>query len=208
MGILSDKCQCPLGCRRPFILLGTFGVTVSLISLSWVKPLTESVLQHFDVGESTSRIITVSAALAMIWVLNLSIQPLQMGLRALIIYDCQEDQQARATAWAGYCTGAGGILGYLSATSPLPQTLYLSGFTQFQALCFVASLFLTISVTICCCMIHEKTTPVVDVRRSLEISPRHWPRLYKSLPKKVRQVCQVQFCAWMGWFSFLYFSAT
>lgn len=204
MGILSDKCRF----RRPFILLGAFGVNISLISLSWVKPLTESVLPHFDVSENSSRTITISVALVMIWVLNLSIQPLQMGLRALIIHDCEEDQQARATIWAGYCIGAGGVLGYLSATNPLPQTLNLPGFTQFQVLCVVACLFLTVSVTICYCVIHENRTLMVEVRRKLEISPRHWLGLYKSLPKKVRQVCQVQFCAWMGWFSFLYFSAT
>lgn len=39
IGALSDRCQSRLGRRRPFILIGGFGVLFALISIGWTMEL-------------------------------------------------------------------------------------------------------------------------------------------------------------------------
>ncbi|TGO50302.1 hypothetical protein BOTNAR_0397g00090 [Botryotinia narcissicola] len=84
IGILSDRSQHYFGRRRPFIIIGR--------SAMICKGLT---------------------AAAWIWALNIAIQPVQGGLRAIIVDCVPPKQQVKACGYASAAAGIGSILGYL-----------------------------------------------------------------------------------------------
>jgi solute carrier family 45, member 1/2/4 len=135
-----------------------------------------------------------------------------MGLRVLIVENCPKHQQSQASAWATYLTSCGNILGYICGFSTLPQVLHLPQITQFQSLCMIASVSLTLTVMISCYFITENGPRLTQPDRANSLvsilSLRQVIRTANMMPIKVRKICQIQFFAWMAWFPFLYYSAT
>lgn len=137
---------------------------------------------------------------------------MQAAIRAFIVDNAPAHQQESANAWASRLTGIGNILGYISGYVDLPRILPLFGNTQFKVLCVIASLALGITLLISCSYIAER-----DPR--LEGPPRSdnpgvisfFVQVFKSikrLPPQIKRVCEVQLCAWVGWFPFLFYSTT
>jgi solute carrier family 45 protein 1/2/4 len=213
VGLLSDRSHIRLGRRRPFIIGGTIGVVASLLALAWIEAIAgrSSNGQSVDQSSSTTKHIIISIAILLIYTLNTSIQPLQAGLRTLIVENCPKHQQTQASAWAGGMTGVGNIVGYLFGFAALPSLFRLEHWTQFQCLCVIASLSLVITTTLSCSIVEQhfpsrqpdqlEWTGVATVLSDLIGT-------YRSMPARVRNVCHIQFCAWMGWFPFLFYSTT
>ena len=214
VGILSDRSRHPLGRRRPYIIVGTVGVIISMLALAWVKVIIEGLAIAFggNPHHTTVQIFVVVLAAICIYALNLSIQPLQAGLRALIIENCPAHQQNQASAWASAMVGAGNIVGYFSGFIELPELFNSATLTQFQGLCMIASLALIITIPINCYWIAETSPPTRSLlsleRAGLAGVLRDLGRTYKVLPIKIRKVFHIQFCAWIGWFPFLFYSTT
>lgn len=213
VGILSDRTRSRWGRRRPFIIGGTIGVVLAILSLAWVEDtlgllLRTSTRVNPNRGVRPAIIIT---AIFWIYTLNIFIQPLQAGLRTLMIENCPVHQQTQASAWASAMTGMGNIIGYLSGFTALPSFLHLNTLTQFQCLCLIASVSLMTSVTLSC-SIREKNSaaafPVRLERTGLMVVLRDLLHTYRSMPKRIRKVCHIQIFAWMGWFPFLFYSTT
>lgn len=136
----------------------------------------------------------------------------QAAIRAFIVDNAPAHQQESANAWASRLTGIGNILGYISGYVNLPKIVPFLGNTQFQVLCVIASFALGITLLISCSYIAER-----DPR--LEGPPRSdnpgvisfFVQVFKSvrrLPPQIKKVCEVQLCAWVGWFPFLFYSTT
>lgn len=213
VGILSDRTRGRLGRRRPFIIGGALGVIIAMLSLAWVEEIVHLVTRTPDRAQQSNatRNSIISIAILWIYALNIFIQPLQAGLRTLIIENCPAHQQTQASAWASGMTGVGNIVGYLSGFAALPAFFNSKTLTQFQCLCLIASLSLTITVTMTC-SINEQNSPnafpVRLERTGLGVVLRDLVQTYKSMPKRVRKVCHIQVFAWMGWFPFLFYSTT
>jgi solute carrier family 45 protein 1/2/4 len=80
------------------------------------------------------------------------IQPLQGGIRALIVDKCPAAQQAQASAYASLMTGVGNIVGYLFGFVSLKTIFPFLDITQFTWLCLVASLAVISSLpNLCIC---------------------------------------------------------
>lgn len=144
--------------------------------------------------------------------LNLSIQPLQSGLRALIVDVCPSEQQSIASAWAGRFTGMSNILGYILGSLPLGFISYDSEAWRFRvsSLLSVAVLAITVLTTtyfIC----EEDSTELKYETQEAMILPRALRNVkdgWSSMSSQSRRVCFVQFFAWMGWFGFLFYSTS
>ena len=151
-------------------------------------------------------------ASAWIWALNISIQPVQAGIRALIVDCCPPGQQIQANAYASCIIGIGTIVGYASGFLSLPAVLPWLGNTQFKGLCVVASVVLGSTVAVTCLMVEEK--PALAHDEILKNKPGVFAVFgqilssVKSLPRNIKRICMVQFFAWLGWFPFLFYVTT
>ena len=213
MGTWSDRNRLQWGRRRPFILGGMIGVVLSVVALAWVEDVTGGSTRAIDFDRQSMVTLNpvLSVAIVLIYTLNVSIQPLQAGLRTLIVENCPKHQQVQASAWAGCMTGVGNLIGYIAGFTDLPKFLRLEHWTQFQCLCVVASMSLIITTTMSCSVIERPPrhsqmeqlhcSGIVKVTSDLVVTYRH-------MPPRIRQVCHIQFCAWMAWFPFLFYSTT
>jgi solute carrier family 45, member 1/2/4 len=214
MGVLSDRSRNSWGRRRPYILGGAIGTILSMIFLAWLEELMKT-LTRFSYGDADDgrfgTVVIIFAAFG-IYILNTSIQPLQMGLRTLVIENCPRSQQEQASAWTSRLTGVGNIIGYLAGITDLSRFAPSLFVTQFQGLCLVASVSLAIGVSMSCIAVTEKNPeeallPTGD-NSSFSSYFRQLLRTYRTMPWKIRRVCHIQFCAWMAWFPFLFYSTT
>ena len=172
-----------------------------MLALAWVEDVVHGLAKAFGGNPQKHALQTLTVVLAVfgIYTLNISIQPLQACLRALIIENCPTHQQTQASAWASGMIGIGNIIGYLSGFSALPALCSFIHVSQFQALCLIASLALIITLPISCFWISEETpknTPVIARRRTgLVTTLRDLVRTYKYMPPKIRDVLHIQFCS-------------
>jgi len=214
MGALSDRSRISWGRRRPFILGGAIGTISALVFLAWLQEITKGLtrLSYGDTDDDNFGTAVIILAILGIYVLNISIQPLQMGLRAAIIENCPRSQQEQASSWASRLTGIGNIIGYLAGITNLPKIIPLFFLTQFQGLCLLASVALAIGVGMSCIAITEqnpeKLLMAAEENPSISSYLRRLGRVYRSMPWKIRRVCTIQFCAWLGWFPVLFYSTT
>ena len=215
IGVLSDSCTFRWGRRKTFIVFGTMATSIFMIAL----PRTGNIVQFafYSFGGNpmgrTSTGVTQFVAAITIWGLKMSLQPVQCGIRALIVDCCPEDQQYQASAFASRLIGVGSILGYGSGFIDFPSVFPSLGDTQFQVLCIVCCICLVSTVVLQCTIIHEKKldhSPATHDGRDLGLfGPlKQVFRTVDTMPKRIRTICIVQFFAWLSWFSFMYYITT
>lgn len=214
VSVLSDRLRSSWGRRRPFILFGAICTTISMILLPWTGEIADSLIPgpfHESYDKRNTAIRSCIAGL-LVWALNISIQPMQVGMRALVVDSCPPQQQIQATTYITTITAIGNILGYTFGFIDLPKMLPWSGSTQYQCVFLLASLIFMVAVTITCFVVQERPSTfrtgagdqsrgVLTVFRQVWVSARLMPRDMKS-------VCLVQFCSWLGWFPFLFYITT
>jgi solute carrier family 45 protein 1/2/4 len=214
VGYFSDKSRLSLGQRRPYIIFGAVSTIFSILLLAWTENNVRWFVDvtHLEVEKEAVADIVIGQAVFWIYVLNISIQPLQIGLRALVIENCPSDQQAQANVWASLMTGAGNIFGYLVGFAPLPAILEGLVQTRFQGLCIIASIALTMTVPITCCFVHERNPETLLLptgkKSGLGTIASRLLRTFRTMPFRIRKVLQIQFFAWMGWFPYLFYATT
>ena len=153
--------------------------------------------------------------LAVIWVwgLNFSLQPVQVGLRALTVDVCPDTQQSEAGTFTSCIVLLGSLVGYGAGflKMPAPNTPGLVENAQFKGVCLIASICLAVAAAI--------TAMATTERRLTADCKVHWKadirevfqdicKTAKSLPHAVRTACLVQFFSWMAWFPFLFYGVT
>lgn len=189
-----------------------------MLALAWVEDLADLLAIYLDLQDRNLDLkpLVIVIATAMVYMLNISIQPVQMGMRALIIEQASPAQQQRASAWASYMTGAGNIFGYAFGYLEVEKVFERPSLTHFQGLCVTASIVLCCTVLTTCFFVRERSPRSVvltrESRRStiskMAAAPRDLVSCYRNMPHNIRKVCHIQFWAWMGWFPFLYYSTT
>lgn len=142
--------------------------------------------------------------------MNAAIQPLQSGLRSLIVDVCPAHQQQMANAWAARVINGANVLSYSASFVRLPQVLLTRPHSRFRILCSAAAIILLLAVTITCSSVRELQEELCPVNRETSI----WRRLriihsaFDRLPQRTRAVFRIQFCAWFSWFPFLFYANT
>lgn len=214
-GLCSDQCRVRWGRRKTFIAGGTLAIIISLPALAWAGEIVHALAwvvggRHDHYALQT---ITMTAATVLIWILNFAIQPLQCGLRALIVEACPPEQIDTANAWASRMISLGSLLGYGSGFVDLSRVMRIGGRnTQFKVLSVLATCGLALTVCLCCCAIRERDPneegPPSRKLQSTMGKARHIYESIFKIPPQVAMVCKVQLCSWIGWFSFMYYITT
>ncbi|PGH15777.1 hypothetical protein AJ79_02157 [Helicocarpus griseus UAMH5409] len=214
VGIRSDNCRIPWGKRKPFMIGGGIATIVTLLTLAWTREIIGGVVGIFGIQTRSPGAQTAAIVLATIlmYCLDFAINTVQAAIRAFIVDNAPAHQQEAANAWASRLTGIGNILGYISGYLDLPKIFPYLGKTQFQVLCTIASFSLGITLLISCLCITERDPrlegpPSSDNPGVIAFFKQVFHSI-RGLPPQIRKVCEVQLCAWIGWFPFLFYCTT
>ena len=149
----------------------------------------------------------------LMWV---AVQPVQIGLRTLVTDDCTKMEQAKANAWAGFYSNLAAALANLVAYVdffPHATVTDRCGNTVFSDMSMLAITVLAITMIGSCVSVREMQPDAVTSfspgrSTSYRASIRAAWRLLFGPSSQLRTICLVQFCAWLGWFPFLYYAVT
>lgn len=214
VGMLSDNCRLSWGKRKPFMLGGAAATIVSLLCLAWTRELVGGFLGLFGADPESSgvKVTIIVAAVIGIYVLDFAINTVQASIRTFIVDCAPAHQQEAANAMASRITGFGNIIGYVAGYANLPEYLWFFGKTQFQVLCVIACIALALTIGLSTSLIKER-----DPRHDGP-APANQPGVFrffltifksiKRLPPQVMRVCQVQVCAWVGFFPLLFYTSS
>ncbi|KAG5354568.1 General alpha-glucoside permease [Yarrowia sp. B02] len=212
VGLLSDSCSSRWGRRRPFMVVGSLFVSLSLVTMAWAKELAP--LLFFVPEESATRLIAVLS----VFLTDFSINTVQACCRALIVDILPSSLQQAGNGWAARQTAVGHLIGYfLGFLNLVALTGGWMGSTQLKCLCVISSLALLFTVGLTSYLTteqvlvktenHEQVTLQGVIRHTRDIFASICATAF-SLPSRMRRIVSVQFFAWYGWFSFLYYSST
>jgi solute carrier family 45, member 1/2/4 len=214
-GLCSDQCRITWGRRKVFIAGGALVIICSLLAMAWAGDIVYTV--SWIVGSRQNhrilQTITMISAAIFVWILNFAIQPLQCGLRALVVESCPPEQIDSANAWASRMISIGSLLGYGSGFVDISRLMHTEGgHIQFKALCVLATCSLAFTVCVCCSTIRERDPnqdgpPSVELKSTIGKVKHIYGSIFK-IPPLVAMVCKVQLCSWIGWFSFMYYITT
>ncbi|KAH6636442.1 major facilitator superfamily domain-containing protein [Chaetomium tenue] len=213
VGMLSDNCRIPWGRRKPFMIGGTVATVISLLSLAWTREMVGGFLGLFGAvpGSDGVKYTTIVVAVLWVYVLDFAINTVQASIRAFIVDCAPTHQQESANAMASRFLGIGNIAGYLAGYLNLPSVFWFFGDTQFKDLCAIASIALIATIALSCALIHERDPrlegpPTKDKAGVMAFFRKIFTSI-KRLPPQTKRVCQVQFCAWIGFFPMLFYTS-
>ncbi|RIA98477.1 major facilitator superfamily domain-containing protein [Glomus cerebriforme] len=209
VGSLSDNSTSRFGRRRPFLLAGSAAVVTAFMFIGW----TREIAGLFSGSESTTTLLSQCLAVISFYILDFAINCVQASCRVLIVDCLPPSQQEEGTAWAGRMVGIGSVFGYFMGFVDLVEVFPFLGKTQLQVLCVIASVILLTSDVITCWAVTEQIyTRSTDKSTSALITAYETLssiiKSFRSLPKYIQLICNVQFFAWIGWFPFLFYSTT
>ncbi|TQN65242.1 General alpha-glucoside permease, partial [Colletotrichum shisoi] len=214
VGMMSDNCRLPWGKRKPFMLGGAVATIISLMFLAWTKEIVGGVLGLFgaDLESQAVKNTVICVAVVGIYVLDFAINTVQAAIRAFIVDCAPPHQQEAANAMASRITGFGNIIGYVAGYVNLPTYLWFLGDTQFKVLCAIASIALAVTIVVSATLIKERDPrlegpPVLGKPGVFSFFKKIFASI-KRLPPQIRRVCQVQFCAWIGFFPLLFYTSS
>ncbi|KAK4955261.1 hypothetical protein LTR10_007456 [Elasticomyces elasticus] len=182
---------------------------ISLTSLAWTgEVIRHLTCEHGRCGSYEHAVERLIQGVAIIntVALSIAVQPLQSGLRSLIVDSTPLRQQTLVSACASFLVAVGGIAGFLAGSFPLSANIiFLHWMTQFQALALLTTAVVALTVTVTCLSSKELLHFEVTQRRPTlsEIL-----RSMRKIPSRIVWICNVQFCAWIAWFCVLYYTTT
>lgn len=214
----SDACRSKWGRRRPFVVAGAAGVIISLNLLAWIEGIVYWISQglFLDIEEGPSlqlQQLVQILSIALVILVCVFIQPLQMGIRVLIVESFPSNQQSKASAWASYFISGGNILATICGALPQADSQYRPMSWRFRGLSLMASLALATTVSIGCLHVEDsryeqRRSFLPDGRLGSAVGLKQMLRTYRDLSPIVWKVCQIQFMSWVAWFPILYYATT
>jgi solute carrier family 45 protein 1/2/4 len=192
-GRWSDAC----GRRKPFIVAGSLGIVAALLGYAW-SPNLAALLSGASGGKLPSAILSQVSVSFFFLLLNIAIQPVQSGLRALVVDKCDTSQQAQATAWASRISFVASMASYLAAASDLAAD-FPFGTNQLQSLVNLSIVVIVGSMVVTCCVVsehREKRPPPPEAREGFLDT-------WKMLSPHLRRIYLAQSFSWFAWFPVL-----
>ncbi|KAH6696631.1 MFS sugar transporter-like protein [Leptodontidium sp. MPI-SDFR-AT-0119] len=209
IGYKSDFCSHRWGRRRPFMIYGTIATIICINFLSWTSEIVQLIIYVFGASvQGFGSIFVVQVlAIALVWALNIAIQPVQSSIRALIVDSCPDSQATQANSFASFAVIVGSAIGYGCGFIEMPKFAEWLHDPQFKGLCLIASISLGATVMITSTMIEEKPVGIDSAEFERSGVLQIWREIWKSiqtLPPTIKTICAVQFFAWLAWFPFLF----
>ena len=218
IGVLSDHSSYRLGKRRPFIIVGSLFVVLSLLSLAYVHTLAEF-LASFGMNEQSVSLnpflrhdspfkLKIWIAILGFYVFDFAVNAAQASCRNLMIDLAPSDQQSTTNAFGAAMIGIGNLLGYLVGSldlSTISNSVEMNTAMQMRGLCVIAAIWFTICISLTCFFCKEKPN---ETSRSHHTWYAPFIKIYqamKILPGKINDVCHIQFLSWIAWFPFLFY---
>lgn len=212
IGVVSDNSTSKYGRRRPFMIGGSVMVTIGLISMAWAKEIASIFITPDSSGQSLLAIVLATLA---IFMTDFAINSVQACCRALIVDTLPPSKQEIGNGWASRMIAIGHLMGYVLGYLDLVAGLHgFFGDTQLKSLCITSSIVLLCSVGITSFAVSERVLMKSYEHHSLSLLEQMiniFSVLFntvKNIPANVSLIFKVQLCAWYGWFSFLFYSAT
>ncbi|KAI7883607.1 MFS general substrate transporter [Lichtheimia hyalospora FSU 10163] len=207
IGAWSDKCTSKLGRRRPFIIIGTVLVCISLFCVGYAKEISRLIVNTDDQNNN----LAIGIAVSSFYFLDFCLNAVQACCRSLFLDVFPISQQDTANAFGSNLGNITNVFGYFIGYLDLVKYLPMFGHSQMGALCIAAILVFALSMTVTCISVQEIPFAADAVLKKDEpwyqVFVYIWYSL-RRLPPSVQTLCNAQFFAWMGWFPFLFYSTT
>ncbi|KAF4549706.1 Hypothetical protein D9617_20g027620 [Elsinoe fawcettii] len=187
--------------RLPFVFFGGVATILSLLGYAWTPNLA-GLISGRDKPMDDPAVVKASQVLVIFFFisLNVAVQPVQSGLRALIVDEVNETQQVEANAWSSRVNHVAAIIAYLAAASSVTERI-LFGPTHLQALINLSIIMIVIAVgvTSYTVKVSSKRGVVVDGDQQGEGLLSTW----KLLSPRLRRIYFAQFFSWFAWYPVL-----
>ncbi|KAG5644844.1 hypothetical protein DXG03_007572 [Asterophora parasitica] len=209
IGVLSDTSTSRFGRRRPYMLLGTVICILAMLLLGY----TRGFAAIFTTRNSPSNDrLTIALAILSIYLIDFSINAVMAVDRALLVDTLPPSDQASGNAWAARMLGLGAVVGFFVGTIPLTRMFPFLGTTQLQVLSVIVALLLAGGHIVMAVCVKERVLlkstqhstakrPNVIIREARQL----WSNIL-TLPPVIRQICVIQFFAWIAWFPILFYT--
>ncbi|GAA5902876.1 hypothetical protein JCM6882_009150 [Rhodosporidiobolus microsporus] len=209
VGHFSDSCKSRLGRRRPFIIAGCVVTSVAVMMLGWSREIAGVFAEE---GGSLHQHLSIACAVISVYLIDFAVNVVQAMDRSLLVDVVSPSLQPAANAWASRMFGFGAVFGYwVGGIDLVWLTRGWLGSEQLKVLTFFTSFFLLAAHTITCTCVTERVLISRDDEHSgggaLAALEDIWQTI-RTLPRPIRQVFDVQFTSWIGWFPVLFFSTT
>ncbi|KAK1521736.1 sucrose transporter, partial [Colletotrichum paranaense] len=209
VGAIADESKSKWGRRRPFIVIGSIIVAVSLLTLGFTKEIVEM----FVSDKETARIFTIILAVVAIYFVDFAINAVMSCARSLIVDTLPIEKQQTGAAWSSRMSAIGHMLGYGAGAIDLVGIFGKTmGDSQFKQLTLIATFLMLFSSGVTCWAVTERVLVSTrhDPRKAtgrFKVFRQIWSTLL-HLPPRIQAICWAQFWSWIGWFPFLFYSTT
>ncbi|KAL4879578.1 hypothetical protein BJY04DRAFT_193169 [Aspergillus karnatakaensis] len=208
IGVIADRSRSKWGRRRPFMIGGSFIVTVCLLVLGW----TTEIVNFFVKDAEKATKATIALAVLSIYAVDFAINVVQACGRSLIVDTLPIPSQQAGSAWATRMSAVGQLIGYvigsLDTVSIFGTTF---GDTQFKQMTVIAAMALLAAVSVTSYSVKERiliTARDSDGKAGAFQVISQLIKTTMDLPPRIQAICWAQFWAWIGWFPFLFYSTT
>ncbi|PFH53502.1 hypothetical protein AMATHDRAFT_54630 [Amanita thiersii Skay4041] len=207
IGMLADNSTSRFGRRRPYMLLGTVVCMFAMLLLGFTRPIASI---FTETTSNANDILTIWLAVFAIYLIDFSINAVQAVDRALLVDTLPPFVQPAGNAWAARMLGIGSVIGFFVGNINLPTILPFLGQTQLEVLTVIVSLLLLGGHIMMALLVKERVLLKdngLGVRRKsfLKELKETWHGML-TLPPRIRQICIIQFSAWLAWFPVLFYT--
>ncbi|KAJ7692920.1 major facilitator superfamily domain-containing protein [Mycena rosella] len=205
IGVLADNSTSRWGRRRPYMLGGCALCGGSMLLLGYTR---EFAAIFTGPSNHTNDVVTVWLAILSIYLLDFSINAVQAVDRALLVDTIPPGLQASGNAWAALMLGMGSVVGFFVGNLDLPSFLPFLGSSELQVLSVIVSVLLLAGHLTTAFLVQEQVLvrTAEEQHSSFQAEIRQIVSNIFTLPRVIRQICMVQFFAWLGWFPILFYT--
>ncbi|KAJ5220284.1 hypothetical protein N7468_009488 [Penicillium chermesinum] len=208
IGVIADRSRSRYGRRRPFMVIGSFVVALSLLLLGW----TTEIVTCFISDPEKAKNVTIALAVLSIYAVDFSINVVQACSRSLIVDTLPIPSQQEGSAWAGRMCAIGQLISYVVGAIDMVSIFgSFFGDTQFKQMTVFAALSLIGTVAVTSYSVKERVLISARGSEGQAGAIQVIQQLFKTtleLPPRIQAICWAQFWAWIGWFPFLFYSTT
>ncbi|KAI0080485.1 MFS general substrate transporter [Panus rudis PR-1116 ss-1] len=202
IGVLADNSKSRFGRRRPFMLTGVLICVFAMLLLGFTRPFATIFTR---LGSLANNLLTIWLAILALFTIDFSINAVQAVDRALLVDTLPMDKQADGNAWAARMLGIGSVAGYFIGNVDMTKIFPFLGETELEVLSVCGS-FLLISAHIITAYCVKERIVIASKNASKSLGQEIkdiWTNV-RTLPPVIRQICIIQFFAWLGWFPVLF----
>ncbi|KAI0943211.1 hypothetical protein AcW1_002427 [Taiwanofungus camphoratus] len=205
IGVLADNSKSRFGRRRPYMLAGTCVCVTSMLLLGFTRPFATL---FTPAGSIANHVLTISLAILALFSVDFSINAVQAVDRALLVDTLPPTDQADGNAWAARMLGLGSVAGYFIGNVDMTRLVPIPGATELEVLAVLGSFVLVAMHLVTALCTRERV--VVGSKRSDKSFRKELRDIWdnaRTLPSVIRQICTIQFFAWLGWFPVLFYTS-